>query len=137
MLGRTIALAFLTVAAVLPASAANTAYDRAASMATGETALGRGYDGANAAGAVKASANGTFSNAGLATPEASRSSVMHPALNTAAVPAPYRGGDFPASGTGFEAAGTAEETAARGVAGALIGASLGFGIALTLSKLLG
>ena len=144
MLRRTIALALLAAAAVLPASAANTAYDRAASMAAGETTLGRGYDGANAAGAVKASANGTVNAAGLVTAGSPHSSLSRPSLTASAVPTPNRGfmgGDSPFRRAAFgftgAVAGAAVGGALGGPVGALFGAILGYGIALMLSKMLG
>ena len=112
MLRRTIAVALLIAAACVTAFAANTAYDRAAGMATGETSLGRGYDGADAAGTVKAS--------------------YVPANRS------FLGGDSPARRIGFGVAGAAVGAAVAGTLGrpigALLGAVLGFGIALMLSK---
>ncbi|OGS01413.1 MAG: hypothetical protein A2V88_13830 [Elusimicrobia bacterium RBG_16_66_12] len=141
MLGRTIALALLAAAAVLPASAAGTAYDRAASMAAGETALGRGYDGAGAAGAVKASVNNVPGGAALAAPEPRRISQTRTVLDAASITALYDASvPAPALTTGLEVAGAAVGAVALGSAGgpvgALIGGMLGFGIALMLSKLL-
>lgn len=133
MLGRTIALALLAAAAVLPASAAGTAYDRAASMAVGETALGRGYDGANAAGAVKASVNGVSAGAALAAPGPHRVSKARTDLDAAPVPSPALTVVLEAAGA---ASGAAAGWALGGPIGAVCGAALGFGIALMLSKLL-
>ncbi|OGS39869.1 MAG: hypothetical protein A2506_05535 [Elusimicrobia bacterium RIFOXYD12_FULL_66_9] len=144
MLRRTIALTLLVAAAALPAAAANTAYDRAASMATGETALGRGYDGAKAAGAVKASVNGTLANGALITSGSAPNSLTHAAMNAAPVPTPdkgFLGDDSAARRIGFGASGAVMGAVAGGALGgpigALLGAALGFGIALMLSKLLG
>lgn len=132
MLGQTVAAALLVAAACIPASAAHTAYDRAASMAAGETALGRGYDGVNAAGTVKASVSGVSSNGGLVAPGSVRSSLTA-ALNSSSVPSPARR-------IGFGTAGAAVGAVAGGSPGrpigAVLGAMLGFGIALMLSKLL-
>ncbi|MEK7383950.1 MAG: hypothetical protein AAB262_11795 [Elusimicrobiota bacterium] len=133
MLARAIALALLTAAVVLPASAANTAYDRAASMAAGETALARGYDGTNAAGTVRASINGTPNSGGLVTPGSPRASLTHATKDASSVPAPDRARMFEVAGA---AAGAVAGGALAGPIGALFGAALGFGIALMLSKLL-
>jgi len=140
MLRRTLALALLTAAAGITASAANTAYDRAASMAAGETALGRGYDGANVAGAVKASVSGALGNGGLTAPNASPART---AMNASAVPSPND--DKERAGKGMSKAarlyppavlGAVVGAALGGPIGALFGAALGFGIALLLSKTL-
>ena len=131
MLRRTAAAALLTLLGAVPVFSAVTAYDRAASMAVGETTLSKGYDGANAAGAVRAQVDGTSAANGLAASMTTPAGRTPSAPKVGFVPSPAQ------FGRGAAIVWAAGGFALGGPIGALIGAALGFGIGFFLSKLLG